>query len=144
MSDHWCLDHAPFLENLLAVIAVTRSLGIWVLGSDIPMAQLEQLEAGRKLIPEVVKRHRGKWHPEDLIDPLQGQDTEWREASWEAARRYLAADGIALSRLEPDPSAGKHTEPVKWPPLSFQQLAGDHRGSGCPDLLKFQVAGKVG
>lgn len=113
LSDHWRLDHAPCLENLLAVVAVSRSLGIWVSGSEVPMAQLQQLEAGKKLIPEVAKRRRGTWHPEDLIDPLRGQDTEWRKALWEGARTSLAADGIAFSRFDPDPSAAKHTEPVK-------------------------------
>jgi hypothetical protein len=113
LSDHWHLDHPPCLENLLALIAVARSLGIWVSGSEVPMAQLQQLEAGKKLIPEVAKRRRGKWHPEDLIDPLPGQDTEWRKALWEGARTSLAADGIAFSRFEPEQSAAKHTEPVK-------------------------------
>jgi hypothetical protein len=95
-SDHWRLDHAPCLENLLAVIAVARSLGIWVLGSDVPMALLEQLQAGKKLIPEVAKRRQGKWHPEDLVDPLLGQDSEWRQALWRGAQEYLGEDGIQV------------------------------------------------
>ncbi len=55
LSDQWSLHHAPCLENLLAVIAVARSLGVRVLGSDIPLRDLQQLEAGKKLIPEVMK-----------------------------------------------------------------------------------------
>lgn len=110
LSDHWSLHHAPCLENLLAVIAVTRSLGIGVLGSDVPMAQLQQLEAGKKLIPEVVKSRRGKWHPEDLIDPLRGQDTEWRKAFWEGAQKYLANDDIEVSRLKLEQSAAMRIE----------------------------------
>lgn len=94
LSDHWSLDHAPCLENLLAVIAVARSLGIWVLGSDVPMAQLQQLEAGKKLIPEVARRRQGKWHPEDLIEPLPGKDAEWRQALWAGAQGYLSREGL--------------------------------------------------
>lgn len=90
LSDNWILQHAPCLENLLAVIALARSLGIWVLGSDVPMALLQQLETGKKLIPEVAKCRRGGWHPEDLIDPLPDRDTEWRKALWEGAQKYLS------------------------------------------------------
>jgi hypothetical protein len=97
LSDHWRLDHAPCLENLLAVIAVARMLGIWVSGSNIPMRMLQQLEAGKKLIPEVAKSQRGKWHPEDLIDPLPGKDSDWRQALWTGALGYLAKGGIDLS-----------------------------------------------
>lgn len=100
LSDHWHLDHAPCLENLLAVIAVARSLDIWVLGRDVPMTQLEQLEAGKKLIPEVAIRARGKWHPEDLIEPLPGRETEWRKAFWQGAQDYLTKDGIRIADLK--------------------------------------------
>jgi hypothetical protein len=113
LSDHWILHHPPCLENLLAVIALVRSLGIWVLGSDVPMAQLHQLEAGGKLIPEVVKCRCGGWHPEDLIDPLRGQDTEWRKDSWNDAQKYLARHGIDVANLNPEQSATKSTDPVK-------------------------------
>lgn len=89
LSNHWTLNHATCIENLLAVVAVTRSLGIWVLGSDVPIGLLQQLEAGKKLISEVTKHQCGKWHPEDLIDPLPGKDTEWRQALWKNAQGYL-------------------------------------------------------
>lgn len=102
LSDHWSLDHAPCLENLLAVIAVARSLGIWVLGRDVPMALLQQLEAGEKLIPEVAKGIRGSWHPEDLIDPLEGKDTAWRKALWEGAQKSLARSGVAVELPQVD------------------------------------------
>ena len=100
LSDHWRLDHAPCLENLLAVIAVARSLDIWVFGLDVPTTQLEQLEAGRTLIPEVAKRACGKWHPEDLIQPLPGKEAEWRKALWQGAQDYLAKDGIKVDDLK--------------------------------------------
>lgn len=110
LSDHWSLHHAPCLENLLAVIAVTRSLGIWVLGSDVPITQLQQLEAGKKLIPDIAKRRRGKWHPEDLIEPLPGNDAEWRKALWGGAQNYLAGDGIDVSSLKLEHPAAKRIE----------------------------------
>lgn len=102
LSDHWSLDHAPCLENLLAVIAVVRSLGIWVLGRDVPMALLQKLEAGEALIPQVAKGIRGSWHPEDLIDPLEGQDTAWRKALWEGAQKSLARSGVAVELPQVD------------------------------------------
>jgi hypothetical protein len=113
LSDHWSLHHAPCLENLLAVIVLARSLGIWVLGSDVPMALLQQLEAGKKLIPEVAKCRRGGWHPEDLIDPLPDRDTEWRKALWDGAQKYLSRHGIDVTNVNLELSATKNTEPVK-------------------------------
>lgn len=98
LSDRWSGDHPPCLHNLVAVIAIARSLGIWVLGRNVPITQLEQLERGKMLIPEVVNRHvREQWHPVDLIDPPPGRDTEWRRALWEGAQAYLAKDGIEMS-----------------------------------------------
>lgn len=49
--------------------------GIWMLGRQVPMDRLQQLEAGEAPIPEVAKHRRGAWHPEDLIDPPPVQDT---------------------------------------------------------------------
>jgi len=95
------------------VIAVTRSLGIWVLGSDVPMTELQQLEAGKKFIPQIVKSQRGKWHPEELIDPLKGKDTEWRKAIWAGAQKYLANDGIEVASLKGRQSAAKRIERVR-------------------------------
>lgn len=101
LSDQWSCDHPPCLYNLVAVIAVARSLGIWVLGRNVPMAQLERLEAGKMLIPEVVTRHvRSQWHPRDLIDPPPRQDTVWRKALWEEAQALLVRDKVEL----PNPS----------------------------------------
>lgn len=111
LSDQWSLHHAPCLENLLAVIAVARSLGVRVLGSDISLRDLQQLEAGKKLIPEVMKSRRGQWHPEDLIDPLPGKDSEWRRALWTGAQGYLAKAGIVVPDLEVDRSASMPSAP---------------------------------
>lgn len=111
LSDQWSLHHAPCLENLLAVIAVARSLGVRVLGSDVPLRELQQLEAGKKLIPEVMKSRRGQWHPEDLIDPLPGKDSEWRRALWTGAQGYLAKAGIVDPGLEIVRSASMPSAP---------------------------------
>ncbi len=89
LSDHWILEHTPCLENLLAVIAVDGSLGVSVFGIDIPLTQLQQLEAGKMFIPDVAKHAQGKWYPEDLVKPLPGKDSEWRQALWAGAQVYL-------------------------------------------------------
>lgn len=111
LSDQWSLHHAPCLENLLAVIVVARSLGVRVLGSDIPLHHLQKLEAGQELIPEVMKSRRGQWHPEDLIDPLPGKDSEWRQALWTGAQGYFAKAGIVVPGLEVDRSASMPSAP---------------------------------
>ncbi|AOF87620.1 hypothetical protein BSY239_3405 [Hydrogenophaga sp. RAC07] len=111
LSDQWSLHHAPCLENLLAVIAVARSLGVRVLGSDIPLRDLQQLEAGKKLIPEVMKSRRGQWHPEDLVDPLPGKDSEWRQALWTGAQGYLAKAGMVAHDLDVDRPAAMPPAP---------------------------------
>lgn len=107
LSDHWSIHHAPCLENLLAVLAIARSLGICVLGSNLPLSELQQLEAGSKLLPDVAKHRRSAWHPEDLIDPLPGKDPEWRQALWCGALSYLAKDGMDISVLEAEASTEK-------------------------------------
>lgn len=111
LSDEWTLVHATCIENLLAVIAVARSLKIWVLGYDAPMNMLQQLEAGKKLIPEVITQLRGKWHPEDLVAPLPGQDTAWRRALCEGAQDYLARDGVVITSLSLKPSDVERVPP---------------------------------
>lgn len=89
LSDHWILEHTPCLENLLAVIAVAGSLSVPVFGSDVPLAQLQQLEAGKRLIPNVANHVQGKWYPEDLVKPLPEKDSEWRQALWTGAQVHL-------------------------------------------------------
>lgn len=111
LSDQWSLHHAPCLENLLAVIAVARTLGVWVTGRDVPLRELQLLEAGKKLIPEVMKNRRGQWHPEDLIDPLPGKDSEWRQALWTGAQGYLAKTGIVVPELAVDRTASMPSAP---------------------------------
>ena len=111
LSDQWSLHHAPCLENLLAVIAVARALGVRVLGSDVPLRELQQLEAGKKLIPEVMKSRRGQWHPEDLIDPLPDKDSEWRRALWTGAQGYLAKAGLVAHDLKVDRPAAMPSAP---------------------------------
>lgn len=100
LSDHWSLHHAPCIENLLAVVAVAHSLDICVLGHDIPMDSLQLLQAGKRLIPQVRNRARGRWHPEDLIKPLPGKDTEWRQGLWNGTQEYLRRDGVVIPNIQ--------------------------------------------
>ena len=105
LSDEWPLDHPPCVENMIAVVAIARSLGILVVGHELALDDLRRLTAGKALIPDLQRRRRGRWHPEDLMEPLAGQDSAWRQARWQGAQGYLAQvdiDGatIAGARLD--------------------------------------------
>ena len=89
LSDGWFWEHTPCAENMVAAVAVARSLGIQVLGHDIPGKLLKRFEFGTALAPHVFAKRRGLWYPDDLIAPLPGQDTAWRKALWQGARRWL-------------------------------------------------------
>lgn len=78
LSDGWHWDHAPCVSNMVAAVAVAQSLGVMVIGYDIPVALLVQLEAGKKLAPVVATQSQGLWHPADLVTPLPRTDTPWR------------------------------------------------------------------
>jgi hypothetical protein len=94
LSGEWPLDHAPCVENMIAVVAIARSLGILVVGHELALDDLRRLTAGKALIPDLQRRRRGRWHPEDLIEPLAGKDSAWRQARWQGAQDYLAQAGI--------------------------------------------------
>ncbi len=94
LSDEWPLDHPPCVENMIAVVAIAQSLGLLVVGCELPMEDLRRLTAGKVLIPLLQKRRRGRWHPEDLIKPLAGQDSAWRQARWQGAQDYLRQSGV--------------------------------------------------
>ncbi|HEY3047297.1 MAG TPA: hypothetical protein VGJ72_07510 [Polaromonas sp.] len=89
LSNEWPLNHAPCVENMVAAIAVAKSVGILVTGRDVPLDKLLRLEAGKMLLPEVAAHTRGGWHPEDLVSPLPGKDTPWRQAVWRGAQGWL-------------------------------------------------------
>jgi hypothetical protein len=94
LSDEWPLDHAPCVENMIAVVAIARSLGILVVGHELALDDLRRLTAGKALIPDLQRRRRGRWRPEDLVEPIAGQDSAWRQARWQGAQDYLAQAGI--------------------------------------------------
>jgi hypothetical protein len=94
LSDEWPLDHPPCVENMIAVVAIALSLGIRVVGHELALEDLRRLTAGKALIPALQLRQRGRWHPEDLIEPLPGQDSAWRQARWQGAQAYLRQPGI--------------------------------------------------
>lgn len=90
LSDEWPLDHAPCVENMVAAVAVAQSLGILVTGDDLPLRKLMDVVAGKMFVPAAARLSRGRWHPEDLVKPLPGQDTPWRQAVWAGAQGWLA------------------------------------------------------
>jgi hypothetical protein len=89
LSDEWPLDHAPSVENMVAAVAVAQSLGILVTGREVPLDKLVRLEAGDLLLPEAAALGRAPWHPEDLVTPLPGKDSAWRQALWRGSQRWL-------------------------------------------------------
>lgn len=94
LSEGWHWGHSLCVSNMVATVAVARSLGVVVVGNDIPLAQLMKFEAGKMLAPEVAKQRQDLWHPYDLIIPLPGADTPWRQAMWKDAKDWLGADGL--------------------------------------------------
>ena len=94
LSDEWPLDHAPCVENMIAVVAIARSLGVLVVGHELALKDLRRLAAGRALIPRLQQRLCSRWYPDELIKPLRGQDSAWRQARWEGAQAYMNQAGI--------------------------------------------------
>lgn len=90
LSNEWPLNHAPCVENMVAAVAMAQSLGILVTGREVPLDKLLRLEAGKMLLPEAAAHRRTLWHPEDLVSPLPGKDTPWRQAVWRGAQGWLA------------------------------------------------------
>jgi hypothetical protein len=89
LSNEWSLHHAPCIENMVAAVAVAKSLGIMVTGREMPLDKLVRLEAGDLLLPEAAALGRAPWHPDDLVTPLPGKDSAWRQALWRGAQRWL-------------------------------------------------------
>lgn len=115
LSEGWHWDHSPCVSNMVAAVAVAQSLGVMVIGQDIPGALLEQLEAGKKLAAAVASQRQRLWHPDDLITPLPRTDTPWRQAMWEDAQDWLGEDGLhALT----NGSAGKTNSSMAAPAAS--------------------------
>lgn len=99
LSNGWRWDHGPCVENMVAAVFVARTLGVLVMGHDIPQTLLVQLEEGKKLAPQVISQRSGGWHPDDLISPLPRTDTEWRRALCAGAQGYLVKDDISITAL---------------------------------------------
>ncbi len=89
LSDEWPLDHAPSIENMVAAVSVAQSLGILVTGREVPLDALLHLESGDLLLPEAATQTGALWHPEDLVSPLPGKDSAWRQALWQGAQEWL-------------------------------------------------------
>ena len=89
LSAEWRLDHPSCVENMVAAVAMARSLGILVTGHDLPLDKLGRVITGKMLIP-VAERHRcGRWYPEDLMAPAPGTGSEWQRAILKGAQRWL-------------------------------------------------------
>lgn len=101
LSEGWRWDHSPCVSNMVATVAVAQLLGVMVIGQDVPLALLLQLEEGKRLAPAVAQKRQRLWHPDDLITPLPGTDTPWRQAVWKDAQRWLPG-GISLAPLNAD------------------------------------------
>jgi hypothetical protein len=99
LSSGWRWEHGPCLENMVAAVFVARTLGVLVMGHDIPQALLTQLQEGKQLAPELIAQRQGGWHPDDLISPLPRSDSDWRRALWAGARDYLVRDAISIVDL---------------------------------------------
>lgn len=108
LSNHWVLDHSPCVSNMLAVVEIARTQGIFVLGRDARPGALEKLEAGQLLIPQLFNDHRGVWYPEDLVLPLPGKDSEWRKALWLDAQQYLKRSSSSESDSESEEPEQHH------------------------------------
>lgn len=92
---------------MIAVVAIAQSLGLLVVGGELPMEDLRRLTAGKVLIPLLQQRRRGRWHPEDLIRPHAGQDSAWRQARWQGALDYLRQSGIDEADVLEAPGDGR-------------------------------------
>jgi hypothetical protein len=90
LSEGWYWDHPPCISNMVAMVAIAQSLSVTVLGQDIPETLLKHLEAGKKLAAEVARKSQTLWYPEDLVTPLPGSDTAWRQAIWQEAQGWLS------------------------------------------------------
>ncbi len=89
LSNEWPLDHATSIENMVAAVSVAQSLGILVTGREASLDALLRLESGELLLPEAARQTGALWHPEDLVSPLLGKDSAWRQARWKGAQGWL-------------------------------------------------------
>jgi len=90
LSNEWNLHHSPCVENMVAATIVARSMSILVTGRDVQLDKLRRVVAGKMLIPDAARYRSGGWHPEDITDPLPGQDSEWKRAISKGAKKWLA------------------------------------------------------
>lgn len=74
---------------MVAAVSVAQSLGILVTGREVPLDALLHLESGDLLLPEAATQTGALWHPEDLVSPLPGKDSAWRQALWQGAQEWL-------------------------------------------------------
>lgn len=90
LSNAWSLNHPACVENMVAAVAVARSLGILVTGHDVPMDKLIRVSTGKMLMPNAERYRCDRWYPEDLVLPAPGTGSEWQRAVWKGAQAWLA------------------------------------------------------
>ena len=90
LADGWTMGHAPCVENLAAVVHVAQQAGVLVVGKELRARDLVRLQEGQALVPELLQRTRGSWHPTDLVDPPPQHDSPWRRAMWHGGQGLLA------------------------------------------------------
>ncbi|NMM86421.1 hypothetical protein B2J88_18980 [Rhodococcus sp. SRB_17] len=70
-----------------------------------------RLQKGQALVPELLQRTRGSWHPTDLVDPPLQHDSPWRRAMWQGGQGLLAQLDLVTALQAATPA----TEPVDQP-----------------------------
>jgi hypothetical protein len=89
LSDGWSMHHAPCVENMAAAVSVADSAGVLVMGKQLPLRELVRLQNRETLLPELMGFVRGTWYPTDLVNPPPLQDSPWRQAVWQGAKKWL-------------------------------------------------------
>ena len=90
LADGWTMGHAPCVENLAAVAHLAQQAGVQVVGKELRARDLVRLQQGQALVPELLQRTRGSWHPTDLVNPPPQHDSPWRRAMWHGGQGLLA------------------------------------------------------
>lgn len=89
LSDEWYMYHPPCVENMAAAVSVADSAGVLVIGKQLPLRELVRLQNRETLLPELMGFVRGTWYPTDLVNPPPLQDSPWRQAVWQGAKKWL-------------------------------------------------------
>lgn len=74
--NHWhMVGCSPCVESRAALVHVAQQAGVLVVGKELATRDLQQLQEGQALVPELQQRIRGGWYPTDLVDPPPQHDS---------------------------------------------------------------------